>query len=135
MKRSIIINSDTNSFPTLIKSATIRHTHSKRTFYAPILLCTLLFTTALSFSVKTPQSSMNINNNILCVGICSLDTIATLDEFPTPDAKLRSTSLTYSGGGNAANTAVAISRLSHHIPHLKQLQLNVDILRDCRPLS
>lgn len=121
----ITINSDTNSFPSLIKAVNIGHSHSKRIFYALFLSFTLLSTTALSFSVKTTE---NMNNNILCVGICSLDTVATLNEFPTPDAKLRSTSLTHSGGGNAANTAVAISRLSHNIPHLKQLQLNVDIL-------
>ena len=73
------------------------------------------------------QESLH-KNKILCVGICSLDTIATLDEFPKPDAKLRSTSLTHAGGGNAANTAVAMSRLYHNIPQLQNLQLNVDIL-------
>jgi sugar/nucleoside kinase (ribokinase family) len=51
------------------------------------------------------------NRKILCVGIATLDTIATLDEFPLPDSKVRSKSLVHFGGGNAANTAVAISRL------------------------
>lgn len=125
MKMSIIINRDTNSFLALIKSTNTGRSHSKRSLYTFFLWFGLIFTTTFSFSVKSTE---NMNNNILCVGICSLDTVATLNEFPTPDAKLRSTSLTHSGGGNAANTAVAISRLSHNIPHLKQLQLNVDIL-------
>jgi sugar/nucleoside kinase (ribokinase family) len=74
------------------------------------------------------NSSPPSNNKILCVGICSLDTIATLNEFPSPDEKLRSTSLSHAGGGNAANTAVAISRLSHNIPNLKSLDINIDLL-------
>jgi Sugar kinases, ribokinase family len=54
----------------------------------------------------------NHRRRILCVGICTLDTIATLDEFPSPNSKVRSNSpLCHFGGGNAANTAVAISRL------------------------
>ena len=70
-------------------------------------------------------------NKILCVGICSLDSLATLDDFPTPDAKVRSTSLKHAGGGNAANTAVAISRLSKNMPPaLKKsnFEIQVDLL-------
>jgi sugar/nucleoside kinase (ribokinase family) len=48
--------------------------------------------------------------HILCVGIAALDAIATADHFPSPDEKMRSNSLSYHGGGNAANTACGIGR-------------------------
>lgn len=55
--------------------------------------------------------TMPAKSKILCCGISTLDTIATLEEFPSPDTKVRSKSLQNFGGGNAANTAVTISRL------------------------
>lgn len=48
--------------------------------------------------------------HILCVGIAALDAIATADHFPSPDEKMRSNTLSYHGGGNAANTASGIGR-------------------------
>ena len=48
---------------------------------------------------------------VLSIGISTLDTIATIDSFPNPDDKLRSSSLVHAGGGNAANTAFCIARL------------------------
>lgn len=113
------------------------HLTSKRSHYLIILCCFFLPALSFALSVSSTKSTTSINTNqssdindmkILCVGICSLDTLATLNEFPTPDAKLRSTSLIHSGGGNAANTAVAISRLSHNISFLKELQVQVDLL-------
>jgi sugar/nucleoside kinase (ribokinase family) len=52
--------------------------------------------------------------HILCVGIAALDLIATADHFPTPDEKMRSQTLSYFGGGNAANTACGIG-LQHQL--------------------
>lgn len=71
---------------------------------------------AILISLKLHQThiqafTMPSKPKILCCGISTLDTIATLDEFPSPDAKVRSKTLHNYGGGNAANTAVAISRL------------------------
>jgi sugar/nucleoside kinase (ribokinase family) len=48
--------------------------------------------------------------HILCVGIAALDLIATADHFPTPDEKMRSQTLSYFGGGNAANTACGLGQ-------------------------
>jgi sugar/nucleoside kinase (ribokinase family) len=53
--------------------------------------------------------------HILCVGIAALDAIATADHFPSPDEKMRSETLSYHGGGNAANTACGIGRQSELI--------------------
>lgn len=50
--------------------------------------------------------------HILCVGLSTIDFVATVDHFPEPDEKMRSSSLTVEGGGNAANTACAMGRLS-----------------------
>lgn len=50
-------------------------------------------------------------HRILCVGAAGLDFTAICDAFPTPDAKVRSSASATSGGGNAANTAVAARRL------------------------
>lgn len=50
-------------------------------------------------------------SSILVFGVACLDYIAQVDHFPNPDEKLRTTSLTVCGGGNAGNTATCLSRL------------------------
>jgi len=62
-------------------------------------------------SIPSLSLTVTAERKLLCVGLACLDTIAFVDEFPSPDSKVRSTSLHNYGGGNAANTAVAISRL------------------------
>ena len=82
--------------------------------YQIFALYTIFSAVASSLSLTMPPE-----RKILCVGLACLDTIATIDEFPAPDSKVRSKSLHNYGGGNAANTAVAISRLG---------KLKVDLL-------
>ncbi|KAG7345453.1 PfkB carbohydrate kinase family protein [Nitzschia inconspicua] len=48
---------------------------------------------------------------ILSVGLSAVDFVATVDHFPEPDEKMRSSSLLVEGGGNAANTACAMAGL------------------------
>jgi hypothetical protein len=48
---------------------------------------------------------------VLGVGVAAVDFVAAVSAFPNPDDKIRSTSLTVAGGGNAANTLVALRRL------------------------
>jgi len=81
---------------------------------------------SLSKPTQKPHKGI-VNAKILCLGISSLDTIATLSQFPSPDDKVRSTSLIHAGGGNAANTAVALSRLYHHLPQLQEHHWEVDL--------
>ena len=50
-------------------------------------------------------------NVILVIGACTLDRIITVTEYPREDSKVRSQSIYETGGGNAANTATAISKL------------------------
>lgn len=45
------------------------------------------------------------------MGAVGLDFLAQVDAFPLPDSKVRTRSATHQGGGNAANTAVALARL------------------------
>jgi sugar/nucleoside kinase (ribokinase family) len=52
--------------------------------------------------------------HILSFGIAAVDFIAVVDHFPEPDEKMRSSSLLVEGGGNAANSACAIGRLSDY---------------------
>jgi len=51
---------------------------------------------------------------ILSVGLSAADFVAQVDHFPFPDEKMRSETLDIQGGGNAANTACAIGRLSRY---------------------
>src|SRR3954449_1514750 len=48
---------------------------------------------------------------IICVGHAALDRVFTVDQWPTGSAKIVATSFEESGGGMAANAAVAIGRL------------------------
>lgn len=48
---------------------------------------------------------------ITCFGAAGLDAVAKVAEFPKVDDKVRTTSILFGGGGNAANTCTAISRL------------------------
>ncbi|TSA48990.1 MAG: ketohexokinase [Nitrosomonadales bacterium] len=51
--------------------------------------------------------------NILLVGTATLDIVYTLDHYPREDEEMRAQSLRMCRGGNAANTAVVLSRLGH----------------------
>jgi len=50
-------------------------------------------------------------SKVLCVGNTVLDYVVSVDAFPAPDSKQRAAGQHVSGGGNAANTAVALARL------------------------
>ena len=56
---------------------------------------------------------------VVSVGVAAIDYVATVDQFPKPDAKIRSTSLVVQGGGNAANTASALGRLTPYVTSSK----------------
>lgn len=51
-------------------------------------------------------------SSLLIFGASCLDYIASVNNFPQPDEKLRTNSLTICGGGNAGNTATCLSRLN-----------------------
>ena len=48
---------------------------------------------------------------VLCLGISTIDCVCELESFPIPDKKMRAQDFRYEGGGNAANSAVALARL------------------------
>ena len=48
---------------------------------------------------------------ILCAGIAVLDEVFRVHAFPMPDTKVQASEFITVGGGNAANAAVAITRL------------------------
>lgn len=62
--------------------------------------------TSCMCSARPPQPARVVALGLLCV-----DLVATVAQYPTPDAKIRTTSFSEYGGGNAANAAVASSRL------------------------
>ena len=49
--------------------------------------------------------------NILITGLATLDLIFKLDKFPVKNEKYRAETAAFSGGGNAGNSSVAVSRL------------------------
>lgn len=51
---------------------------------------------------------------ILSFGNACVDLLAICDHFPVPDEKMHSSELRYEGGGNAANSACAMGRLSDY---------------------
>lgn len=51
-------------------------------------------------------------NIILVIGACGMDRLLRVAQYPSPDAKIRTTDYQEVGGGNAANTATAMARLS-----------------------
>jgi len=53
--------------------------------------------------------------HILCAGIAVLDEVFRVQEFPEPDAKVEASEFITIGGGNAANAAVAITRLGGNV--------------------
>jgi ketohexokinase len=55
---------------------------------------------------------------ILLVGTATLDLVFGLDHHPGPDEEMRARSLRICRGGNAANTAVVLSRLGHQAEFL-----------------
>ncbi|GAX23585.1 hypothetical protein FisN_12Hh151 [Fistulifera solaris] len=57
---------------------------------------------------------MSTNNKkvILVIGACGMDRLLSVSHYPSPDAKVRTTVYHEVGGGNAANTATAMARLS-----------------------
>lgn len=80
--------------------------------FSPASLKSLFLATVLSSNASamvTPTKP-----KILSFGIAAVDFVAVVDHFPEPDEKMRSTSLLVEGGGNAANTACAIGRLSDY---------------------
>lgn len=50
-----------------------------------------------------------------------MDVLATVPAFPSPDAKVRTTSLSSTGGGNAANTSTGIARLGLPVSFVSQV--------------
>ena len=75
-----------------------------------ISLVLSISTTTTVFGLSMPTTNTN-PPKILSVGLSAVDFVATVDHFPEPDEKMRSSSLLVEGGGNAANTACAIAGL------------------------
>lgn len=62
-------------------------------------------------SSPSTQPSAPENHTLLGCGGVAVDYLAAVDAFPNPDDKIRSTSLTVQGGGNAGNALTCAARL------------------------
>ncbi|OIT38542.1 PREDICTED: ribokinase-like [Nicotiana attenuata] len=61
---------------------------------------------------STPSAATNpINNIVLGCGMVALDFLVTVDSYPKPDDKIRSTSFLVQGGGNTGNALTCAARL------------------------
>ena len=58
------------------------------------------------------MSDTNKERVVLVVGACGLDRLLSVKKYPEADAKIRTTAYHETGGGNAANSAAAIGRLT-----------------------
>ncbi|KAL8106680.1 hypothetical protein AgCh_023433 [Apium graveolens] len=58
-----------------------------------------------------PLSPLPESRTVLGVGGVAVDILATVDSYPNPDDKIRSTSLKVQGGGNAGNALTCAARL------------------------
>jgi hypothetical protein len=58
---------------------------------------------------------------VLMVGIACIDTVLTVDDYPAENTKVRAISHRMSRGGNAANSAVVLSQLGHHVAFMASL--------------
>lgn len=56
---------------------------------------------------------------VYCMGAACQDTIVVVQKYPNRDDKVRSESMIVQGGGNAANTISAISRLTRHTSNVR----------------
>lgn len=54
-------------------------------------------------------------SDILCCGIATLDIINHVPRYPAEDEELRATRQESRSGGNAANTALVLTQLGHHV--------------------
>lgn len=90
----------------------LRSLHLPAFITTAILATTTHFaSTSTSMTIMPAATTMN-KNHLLSVGLSTVDFVATVDHFPEPDEKMRSSQLIIEGGGNAANTACAMGRLS-----------------------
>ncbi|KAK1368319.1 PfkB domain-containing protein [Heracleum sosnowskyi] len=60
---------------------------------------------------RAPLSPLSERRTVLGVGGVAVDILATVDSYPNPDDKIRSTSLKVQGGGNAGNALTCAVRL------------------------
>lgn len=59
--------------------------------------------------VPIPEGLTSLH--IVGLGACGMDMLASVAEFPAPDDKIRTTEVSFLGGGNCANTLTAARRL------------------------
>ncbi|KAG7353520.1 ribokinase [Nitzschia inconspicua] len=75
--------------------------------------------TVNEFPAQSPSAIRHNNNNdchprvILVIGSIGIDRLLSVPKFPLPDSKVRTTSYYEVGGGNAANSAAAMGKLSN----------------------
>jgi len=62
---------------------------------------------------------------VLVIGACALDRILVVPSFPQEDAKIRATTYHECGGGNAANTAFALAKLSSSALLFKNIRVKL----------
>lgn len=70
-----------------------------------------MYSALSSRASATSSEDSSSSPHVLVMGACGVDYIAAVDGYPPPDAKVRTSQLRIAGGGNAANTAVALARL------------------------
>lgn len=61
--------------------------------------------------IQYKGNMMKSTKTVLAVGVTTMDCLFELDQFPIPDEKIKAKNFKLEGGGNAANTVVALSRL------------------------
>lgn len=75
------------------------------------LSCSRKFMVKMSINSTPSASAIPINNIVLGCGMVALDFLVTVDSYPKPDDKIRSTSFQVQGGGNTGNAMTCAGHL------------------------
>lgn len=73
--------------------------------------CIPLFIASIIIKNKSSECNNDNKKTILGLGFAGIDYIATVASYPLPDEKIRTLSLSYTGGGNCGNTMSSIGIL------------------------
>jgi sugar/nucleoside kinase (ribokinase family) len=99
----------------MILTVTMVVSSTTKTIVLLLHLVLLLSITTMTTTTKSLVLAWTMDTvvcpKLLSVGLSAVDFVATVDHFPQPDEKMRSSQLVVEGGGNAANTACAMAGL------------------------
>lgn len=78
-------------------------------------------------NMRNAEGPVDDEKVVLVIGACGMDRLLSVSHYPSPDAKVRTTVYNEVGGGNAANTATAMARLSRACIFRSEAQFRIKL--------